>query len=62
MKIPERRQRPRSVVFILNFEHVSHLVLVLLLLTLIAGWHWTMFQHIMKNEYHKTVMFIFKKT
>ena len=31
---PERRQWRRSGVFIVNFEHISHLVLVLLLLTL----------------------------
>ena len=33
IKTPERRQR-RSGVFIVNFEHISHLVLVFLLLTL----------------------------
>ena len=33
IKTPERRRR-RSGVFIVNFEHISHLVLVLLLLTL----------------------------
>ena len=33
MKTPERRRR-RSGVFIVNFEHISHLVLVFLLLTL----------------------------
>ena len=31
---PGRRQWRRSVVFIVNFEHISHLVLVFLLLTL----------------------------
>ena len=35
IKTPERRQAwRRSGVFIVNFEHISHLVLVLLLLTL----------------------------
>ena len=34
MKIPERRQWRRSGIFIVNFEHISHLVLVFLLLTL----------------------------
>ena len=34
MKTPERRQWRRSGVFIANFEHISHLVLVFLLLTL----------------------------
>ena len=34
IKTPERRQRRRSGVFIVNFEHISHLFLVLLLLTL----------------------------
>ena len=34
IKIPERRQRRRSSIFIVNFEHISHLVLVFLLLTL----------------------------
>ena len=33
-KIPERRHWRRSVIFIVNFEHISHLVLVFLLLTL----------------------------
>ena len=31
---PERRHWRRSCVFIVNFEHISHLVLVFLLLTL----------------------------
>ena len=31
---PERRNWRRSGVFIVNFEHISHLVLVFLLLTL----------------------------
>ena len=34
IKAPERRQWRRSGVFIVNFEHISHLVLVFLLLTL----------------------------
>ena len=34
MKIPERRQWRRSGIFIVNFEHISHLVLVFLLLIL----------------------------
>ena len=34
MKTPERRQWRRSGVFIVNFERISHLVLVFLLLTL----------------------------
>ena len=34
IKTPERRQWHRSVVFIVNFEHISHLVLVFQLLTL----------------------------
>ena len=34
IKTPERRQWRRSGVFIVNFEHISHLVLVLLLVTL----------------------------
>ena len=34
IKTPERRHWGRSGVFIVNFEHVSHLVLVFLLLTL----------------------------
>ena len=33
IKTPERRQWRRSGVFIVNFEHISHLVLVFLLLT-----------------------------
>ena len=32
--MPERLQRRRSDIFIVNFEHISHLVLVFLLLTL----------------------------
>ena len=34
IKIPERRQWPRSGVFIVNLEHISNLILVFLLLTL----------------------------
>ena len=34
IKIPERRHWDRSGIFIVNFEHISHLVLVFLLLTL----------------------------
>ena len=34
IKTPERRYWRRSGVFIVNFEHISHLVLVFLLLTL----------------------------
>ena len=34
IKTPERRQCCRSGVFIVNFEHISHLVPVFLLLTL----------------------------
>ena len=34
IKTPERRHCRRSGVFIVNFDHVSHLVLVFLLFTL----------------------------
>ena len=34
IKTPERRQWRRSGVFIVNFEYISHLALVFLLLTL----------------------------
>ena len=34
VKTPERRQRRRSGVFIVNFEQISHIVLVSLLLYL----------------------------
>ena len=34
IRTPERRHWPRSGVFIVNFEHISHLLLVFLLLTL----------------------------
>ena len=34
IKIPERRHWHRSGIFIVNFEHISHLVLLFLLLTL----------------------------
>ena len=34
IKTPERRRWRRSGVFIGNFEHISHLILVFLLLTL----------------------------
>ena len=34
IKTPERRYWRRSGVFIVNFEHISHLVLMFLLLTL----------------------------
>ena len=33
IKIPERRHWCRSGIFVVNFEHISHLVLVYLLLT-----------------------------
>ena len=33
-KIPERRYWRRSGIFIVNFEHISHLALMFLLLTL----------------------------
>ena len=42
LKTPERRHWRRSVVFIVNFEHIPHLVLVFLLLTWVGkcrmGW------------------------
>ena len=41
IKTPERHQWSGSGVFIVNFEHISYLVLVFLLLTLIAGWEST---------------------
>ena len=34
IKIPERRQWRRSGIFIVYFEHISHLILVFLLLSL----------------------------
>ena len=34
IKTPELRQWPRSGVFVENFEHISHLVVMFLLLTL----------------------------
>ena len=34
IKTPEKRQWHRSGVFIINFEYISHLVLVFLLFTL----------------------------
>ena len=34
LKIPERRPKRRSGVFFVNFKHISHLVLLFLLLTL----------------------------
>ena len=34
IKTSERHQLPRSCVFIVNFDHISHLVLMFLLLTL----------------------------
>ena len=33
IKTPEERQWRRSVVFIVNFKHISHLALVFLLIT-----------------------------
>ena len=33
IRTPERRQRRRSGVFFVNFEHILHLVLVFLLIT-----------------------------
>ena len=40
IKTPKRRQRRRSGAFIVNFEHISQLVLVSLLLTLKRGADW----------------------
>ena len=37
IKTPERRQWCRFGVFTVNFEHISHLILVFLLLTLSIG-------------------------
>ena len=34
IKTPQKRQWRRSNVFIVNFEHISHFILVFLLLTL----------------------------
>ena len=34
LKTPERCQRRLSVAFVVNFEHISHLLLMFLLLTL----------------------------
>ena len=34
IKTPERRQWRHSAVFIVNFEHITHLILVFLLLNL----------------------------
>ena len=42
IKIPERRQWRRFGIFIVNLEHISHLVLVFLLLTL-KGCEWADF-------------------
>ena len=38
IKIPERRQWLRSSIFIVNFEYISHLVLVFYFEHVIAGW------------------------
>ena len=40
IKTPKRRQRRRSGAFIVNFEHISQLVLVSLLLTLKRSADW----------------------
>ena len=38
-KTPEQRQWRRSCIIIVNFEHISNLALVFILLTLVnAGW------------------------
>ena len=54
IKTPERRQWRRSGVFIVNFEHISHLVLVFLynFEHLIAGW-------VVLQSYYYHYQFIF---
>ena len=37
IKIPEQRHLRRSGIFIVNFEHISHIALVFLLLTLMPA-------------------------
>ena len=73
IKTPERRQWRRSVVFIVNFEHIYHLVLVFLLLTLSrsmsAGLFPSLFSRYIlvtvfllpKKYLHKTVPVIYKR-
>ena len=55
IKTPERRQWYRSGVFIVNFEHISHLTLVFLLLTLnISGWEYPFSQYQVLCIYDKS--------
>ena len=66
MKTPERRQWRHSGVFIVNFEHILHLVLVFLLLTLnmyLPGgtyvfYELLFFKFISKYIFFKTLEFI----
>ena len=57
IKTPKRRQRRRSGAFIVNFEHISQLVLVSLLLTLkrSADWQLVLIQ-LSKQQFHKMLL------
>ena len=59
IKTPERRQWHRSGVFVANFEHIPHIVLVFLLFTLtreIPAWNKNM-----KNEIDKLLSHWYNK-
>ena len=65
IKIPERRHWRRSGIFIVNFEHILHLVLVFLLLTfnmkLPAGEHQALTDLDFLNSQHLNLNFTIEK-
>ena len=57
IKIPERRHCRRSGVFIVNFEHISHLDLVFLLLNLIGKCRLGCIQQLIMSARCKSLIF-----
>ena len=65
IKTPEWRHWRRSGVFVVNFEHISHLFLVFLLLTLkkwMLAWNLVIFQGILQNYLNILLEYLWKST
>ena len=65
IKTPEWRHWRRSGVFVVNFEHISHLFLVFLLLTLkkwMLAWNLVIFQGILQNYPNILLEYLWKST
>ena len=58
IKTPERRYWRRLATFIVNSEHISHLFLVFLLLTLDKKMFAGKWNKVKKNEKHKCILFL----